>query len=123
MHERRRRPPLFSVFMTWPYTVPGALTGGTDKGGKLMVLSGFTHATKLTLYIVQGNLTAFRYVNQVINPFVLPFMQRNPIFVFQQDNARPHVARYTLNQLTGNNVHPLPAVVSPVKLQRLIASM
>ena len=79
-----------------------------SRGGRLMVWGGFTHATKTPLHIVQGNLTAVQYVNQVIDPFVLPFIQRNPGTVFQQDNARPHAARHTMNHLRANNVQPLP---------------
>ena len=75
-------------------------------GGKLMVWGGFTYDNKTPLHIVRGNLTAIQYVNQIIDPFVLPFLRQHPGTVFQQDNARPHAAIYTLNHLRNNNVQP-----------------
>ena len=61
-----------------------------------MMLDGFTHATKIPLHIVHGNLTAtaVQYANQVIEPFVFPFVERNQGTVFQQGNAHPHAARH-----------------------------
>ncbi|GFX42300.1 transposable element Tcb1 transposase [Trichonephila clavipes] len=34
-----------------------------------------------------------RYVHDILQPHVLPLMQRLPGAIFQQDNARPHMAR------------------------------
>ena len=34
-----------------------------------------------------------RYINQVLRPVLLPFLQRQPRLLFQQDNTRPHTAR------------------------------
>ena len=35
-------------------------------------------------------------------------MHRNNRFLFQQDNARPHIARLSMNFLQSNNVNALP---------------
>ena len=35
-------------------------------------------------------------------------MRRNNRFLFQQDNARPHIARLSMNFLQSNNVNTLP---------------
>jgi transposase len=35
-------------------------------------------------------------------------MHRNNRFLFQQDNARPHIARLSMNFLQSNNVNTLP---------------
>ena len=78
------------------------------RGGKLMVWGGFTYDTKTALHVVQGNLTAARYVNQIIDPYVLPFVQRNQGTVFMQDNARPHTARHTQQHLRTHHVQPMP---------------
>jgi len=44
------------------------------------------------LTVVDGNLTARRYVDKVLEPCVLPFLQAHPdVNTFQQDNARPHM--------------------------------
>ncbi|GFX26742.1 l-Fucosyltransferase [Trichonephila clavipes] len=34
-----------------------------------------------------------RYVHDIQHSLVLPLMQRLPVAIFQQDNARPHTAR------------------------------
>ena len=60
------------------------------------------------LVVIDDNLTAQRYINTVLQPEVIPFLQRHPNTLFQQDNARPHVARQTLNFLNANNVNVLP---------------
>ncbi|GFW64259.1 transposable element Tcb1 transposase [Trichonephila clavipes] len=38
-------------------------------------------------------MAAQRYVHDILQPHVLPLMQRLPGAIFQQDNARPHTAR------------------------------
>ena len=57
----------------------------------------------------RGNgVNAARYINQVLRPHVLPFFQRHPQHLFQQDNARPHTARATQTFLRQNNINLLP---------------
>ena len=57
----------------------------------------------------RGNgVTAQRYIAQVLVPHVVPFFQRHPNFLFQQDNARPHTARATQGFLRQNNIHLMP---------------
>lgn len=57
----------------------------------------------------RGNgVNADRYVAQVLQPHVVPFFQRHPNFLFQQDNARPHTARVTQDFLHRNNINLLP---------------
>ncbi|GFT38937.1 transposable element Tcb1 transposase [Trichonephila clavipes] len=38
-------------------------------------------------------MTIQRYVHDILQPHVLPLMQRLSKAIFQQDNARPHTAR------------------------------
>ncbi len=57
---------------------------------------------------VQGNLTAQRYIDQVLRPHVVPLLANNPNLIFQQDNARPHTARLTTAFLRINNIAVLP---------------
>ncbi|GFX19652.1 transposable element Tcb1 transposase [Trichonephila clavipes] len=38
-------------------------------------------------------MTAQQYVHDILQPHVLPLMQRFPEAIFQQDNSRPHMAR------------------------------
>ena len=54
---------------------------------------------KSDLLIIEGNLTAAQYIEQVINPEVVPLFVRRPNLVYMQDNARPHTARLTTAHL------------------------
>ena len=59
----------------------------------VMVLGGFCGQHRTDVIVIDGNLTALRYINQVLRPVLLPFLQHQPRLLFQQDNARPHTAR------------------------------
>jgi hypothetical protein len=48
------------------------------------------------LVFVRGIMNAQRYVADTIEPHFLPHFPTLPNPVFQQDNARPHIARVTL---------------------------
>lgn len=63
-------------------------------GGSIMLWGGICGRTgKTELVVVQGNLTSPRYIDDILTPHVLPVAeQMGDDFVFQQDNARPHVA-------------------------------
>jgi transposase len=61
-------------------------------GGTLMVWGGINLQAKTDLvHVGQGALKAHRYIAQILEPHVVPFVGNN--FLFMQDNARPHVAR------------------------------
>jgi hypothetical protein len=49
------------------------------------------------LVVVAGNLTGMRYRDEIVQPYVIPFIQAQANNVtFQQDNARPHGERPSL---------------------------
>ena len=66
-----------------------------------------------SIVVLEGNITARRYVDEVLRHVVLPFMAAHnaDTSIFQQDNARPHAARLTQDFLRENglNVMPWPA--------------
>ena len=72
-------------------------------GGSVMVWAGIHHDGKTDLVIVAGNLTAQRYCDGIMEPVVVPFLQR----IFQHDNALPHTARRTQNISRIYNVNVL----------------
>ena len=78
---------------------------GTLQG--VMVWGGICHGHKTPLIFIDGNLTAIRYRDNVLTPIVLPFVGRYNV-TFQQDNARPHVARICMDFLATNHVNVLP---------------
>lgn len=57
-----------------------------------------------------GGVTAARYINQVLQPVVVPFFRRNQAHEFQHDNARPHAAQATQQFLRRNQI---PTMVWP----------
>ena len=64
--------------------------------GSVMVWGAINHRFQSQLVIVNGNLNAQRYIDQILRPVVIPLIQRRGRhFQFQQDNARPHTARLT----------------------------
>lgn len=78
-------------------------------GGSVMAWAGITWDGKTQLIRVDGNLTAQRYVDEIIDPVVVPYIrQQRQEVTFQQDNARPHTARVTQDALRINNVTVLP---------------
>ncbi|GFS88869.1 transposable element Tcb1 transposase [Trichonephila clavipes] len=54
-------------------------------------------------------MTAQRYVHNILQPHVLPLMQRLPGAIFQQGNARPHMARVSQDCLFTVTILPWPA--------------
>ena len=62
-------------------------------GGPVMVWAGVTVTLKTQLCIIDGNLNAQRYVNEILQPVVVPFLgQMQQGAIFQDDNADPIVA-------------------------------
>ena len=84
-------------------------------GGSVMVWGAINHDFRSDLVLIQGNLTAHRYINEVLQPVLIPLLQRhrnNGQLTFQQDNARAHSARLTQNYLMNQRIDVLewPAV-------------
>ena len=75
-------------------------------GGSLMVWGGISVRSRTELLVLNGTLTGQRYINEVLQPAVLPFFQQHHI-VLQDDNARPHRARIVQQFLQQNNVDHL----------------
>ena len=74
-------------------------------GGSVMVWGGISWRYKTPLVVIEGNLTARRYIDEVLEPVIVPFLQNHAdVMLYQQDNARPHSARLTSGFLVQNNV-------------------
>ena len=74
-------------------------------GGSVMVWGGISAHRRTPLVIINGSLNAHHYLEEVVRPHVLPSVRgqrRN--MTFQQDNARPHIARLIMNFLRNENV-------------------
>jgi len=75
-------------------------------GGSIMVWGGISHGLKSPLIVIAGNLTGVRYRDEILLPVAIPLVQQNNL-IFQQDNARPHVARVCQGVLATHNIDPL----------------
>ncbi|GFW04619.1 transposable element Tc1 transposase [Trichonephila clavipes] len=74
------------------------------------------YESRSTLIVMRGTLTGQRYVDDILRSHVGPFLNGLPGAVFQQDNARPHIARVaqdflrhfqTLPRLARSQICPL----------------
>ena len=75
--------------------------------GSLMVWAGITAHARTDLVFVNGTLNALKYRQDILAGHVVPFIRANG-GTFQQDNARPHVARDNMDYLRRNNIDVLP---------------
>ncbi|GFY08207.1 uncharacterized protein TNCV_1356191 [Trichonephila clavipes] len=64
-----------------------------------MVWGAVAHNTWSPIVVIRGTMTTQCYVHDILQPHVLPLMQRLPEVIFQQDNARPQTARVSQNCL------------------------
>ena len=64
-----------------------------------MEWGGINADQKTALHVVRSRLNAIAYPDTILQPLVLPFMAQHRLRLFQQDNARSHVARVTLDFL------------------------
>ena len=77
-----------------------------------MVWAGITTQHRTNLVIIRGNVTAQRYINDVLQPHLLPFVAQHGPLTFQHDNApayRANVTRQFLQQNGINVIQPWPA--------------
>ena len=59
------------------------------------------------LLVIQGNLTAERYADTILEGHIVPYCTHNRQAMFTQDNVRPHVAGICMDILRNNNVQTL----------------
>ena len=71
-----------------------------------MVLGGIPLGLKSQLVVIDGNLMAARYRDEILRPHVIPFLQQHNL-TLQQDYPTPHIARICQVFLANNNVQPL----------------
>ncbi|GFV31407.1 transposable element Tcb2 transposase [Trichonephila clavipes] len=56
------------------------------------VLDAMRYHGRSNLLQIEGKLNSNRYIREVLQPEVVPFLQGIPVAIFQHDNARLHVA-------------------------------
>jgi hypothetical protein len=79
------------------------------EAGSVMVCAGICHDGRTQLKIVQGTLNAVKYICNILDSIVLPFLlQRNFDHVVQHDNVRCHVACVCQDFLNQNQIRVPP---------------
>ncbi|GFX65365.1 transposable element Tc1 transposase [Trichonephila clavipes] len=70
----------------------------------VMVWGAIAYHGRSQLLRIVGNLNSSRYINEVLQPQAILFLQGLPGALFQQDNARPHVAKTVKSYLDSQQV-------------------
>ena len=73
----------------------------------IMVWDGISADQKTPLHVVRGRLNGIAYRDTILAPLVVPFVTQHGLRLFQQDNARTHVARVSTDFLR-QHVNALP---------------
>ena len=71
-----------------------------------MVWGGIAQRVKSQLSVVEGNMIAVRYRDEILRPVAVPLLQQRQL-ILQQDNSRPHVARVCRDFMANKNIVPL----------------
>jgi hypothetical protein len=78
-------------------------------GGSVMVWAGVSYWYKTALHFYDRSLNAQRYRDNMLTPLVAPMFQTHrDLRVYQQDNARPHMARISVDFLHNANIRVMP---------------
>ncbi|GFY00389.1 transposable element Tcb1 transposase [Trichonephila clavipes] len=65
----------------------------TSPATGIIAWGGIGYHSLILLVRIVGTLNNHRYISEVLESVVLPYLQGLATAIFQQDNARPHVAR------------------------------
>ncbi|GFX74637.1 transposable element Tcb1 transposase [Trichonephila clavipes] len=73
-----------------------------------MVWGGIGYHSRTPLVRIAGTLNSQRHISEVLEPVILPYLQGLATAIFQQDNARPHVARIVQRFFVNHQIELLP---------------
>ncbi|GFU55204.1 transposable element Tcb1 transposase [Trichonephila clavipes] len=80
----------------------------------IMVWGGIRYHSRTPLVRIAGTLNSQRYISEVLEPVVLPYLQGLAAAIFQQDNAPPHVALIVQRFFDNHQMELLPwSALSP----------
>ncbi|GFX08105.1 uncharacterized protein TNCV_1237841 [Trichonephila clavipes] len=80
----------------------------TSPAPGLMVWGGIGYYSRTPLVRIAGTLKSQRYIYEVLEPVVHTYLQGLATSIFQQDNARPHVARIVQRFFVNHQIELLP---------------
>ncbi|GFV91199.1 putative DD41D transposase [Trichonephila clavipes] len=86
----------------------------TDPAPGIMVWGAIGYHSRTPLIHTAGTLNSQRYISEVLEPVFLPYLQGLATAIYQEDNARPHVARIVQRFFVNHHIELLPwPVCSP----------
>ncbi|GFU57883.1 transposable element Tcb2 transposase [Trichonephila clavipes] len=88
----------------------------TDLVPGIMVWGGIGYHSRTPLVRIADTLNSKRYISEVLEPVVLPYLQDSATAIFQQDNARPHVARIVQRFFVNHQIELFPWPASSLDL-------
>ncbi|GFV17153.1 transposable element Tcb1 transposase [Trichonephila clavipes] len=71
-------------------------------------MGGIGYHSRTPLVHIAGTLNSQRYISEVLEPVVLPYLQGLATAIFQQDNARPSVAHIFQRFFVNHQIELLP---------------
>ncbi|GFY35312.1 transposable element Tcb1 transposase [Trichonephila clavipes] len=74
----------------------------------IMVWGGIGYHSRIPLVRIAGTLNSQRYISEVLEPDVLPYLQGLSTAIFHLDNAWPHVARIVQRFFDNHQIELLP---------------
>ncbi|GFV39009.1 transposable element Tcb1 transposase [Trichonephila clavipes] len=80
----------------------------TDPAPGIMVWCGIGYHSRIPLVRIAGTLNSQRYISEVLESVVFPYLQGLVTAIFQQNNARPHVARIVQRYFVNPKIELLP---------------
>ncbi|GFX32669.1 transposable element Tcb1 transposase [Trichonephila clavipes] len=75
---------------------------------RIMVWGGIGYHSRTPLVRIAGTLISHCYIPEVMEPVALPYLQSLVAAIFQQDNARLHVARIVQRFFVNHQIELLP---------------
>ncbi|GFX23219.1 transposable element Tcb1 transposase [Trichonephila clavipes] len=80
----------------------------TGSASGIMLWAGIRYHSRTPLLRIVGTLNTQPYISEVLERVVLPYFHGLATAIFQQDNARPHVARIVQRFFVNHQIELLP---------------
>ncbi|GFV98655.1 transposable element Tcb1 transposase [Trichonephila clavipes] len=74
----------------------------------IMVWGGIGHHSPTPLVRIADTLNNQRYISEVLEPVVIPYLQGLATAIFEEDNAQPHVVRIVQRFFANHQIELLP---------------
>ncbi|GFS90024.1 transposable element Tcb1 transposase [Trichonephila clavipes] len=81
----------------------------TGPAPDIMVWGGIGYHSRTPLVRIAGSLNSQRYISEVLEPVVLPYLQGLAAAIFQPDNAQPYAARIVQRFVVNHQIECFPS--------------